>query len=32
LLAFLVDQAHFTPGDFVVEPEFGIRGDVAILQ
>jgi len=32
LLAVLIDQAHFAPDDFLVEPEFIIRGDVAVLQ
>jgi hypothetical protein len=32
LLAVLIDKAHFAPGDLVIEPEFIIRGDVAVLQ
>ena len=32
LLAVLIDQAHFAPGDLFVEPEFIIRSDVAVLQ
>jgi hypothetical protein len=32
LLAILVDQPDFTPGDLVIEPEFIVCGDVAVLQ
>jgi len=32
LLAVLIDQAYFTPGNLFVEPEFIIRSDVAVLQ
>jgi hypothetical protein len=32
LLTLLIDEAYFTPGDLVIEPEFIIRGDVAFLQ
>jgi len=32
LLAVLIDQTYFAPGDLVVEPEFIICGDVGVLQ
>jgi hypothetical protein len=32
LLAVLIDQPDFAPGDLVVEPEFVVCGDVGVLQ
>jgi len=32
LFAVLINQTYFASGDLVVEPEFIICGDVAVLQ